>query len=53
VQSNFDRAFNRLLASWRHQQQLRAGNASFSERLDATSQLMDARVEMARARRFL
>jgi hypothetical protein len=53
VQSSFDQAFSRLLASWRHHQQLRARDGSFGERLDAASQLMNARVEMARARRFL
>ena len=53
VQNNFDQAFGRLLESWRHHQQLRAENASFAERLESSSQLMDARIEMAQARRIL
>ena len=53
MQNNFDQAFGRLLASWRHHQQLRADKAAFAERLESSSQLMDARVEMARARRFV
>lgn len=52
MQSSFDQAFSRLLANWRHHEQLRARDASFVERLDAAAQLMDARVEMARARRL-
>ena len=53
MQNSFDQAFGRLLASWRHHQHLRASSASFAERLESSSQLMDARIEMARARRFL
>ena len=53
VQNNFDQAFGRLLASWRHHQELRAANASFADRLESSAQLTDARIEMARARRLL
>ena len=53
MQNNFDQAFSRLLATWRNHQHLRASDASFAERLESSSQLMDARVETARARRFM
>lgn len=53
MQNNFDKAFQRLVASWHRHERLRAEQAPFADRLDASSQLLDARVEMARARRFL
>ena len=53
MQNNFEQAFSRLIASWRRHEELRISGASFAERLDASSDLMDARVEMARVRRFL
>ena len=52
MNSNFDRAFNRLLATWRRHEELRGGGASFADRLDAASALFDARVDVARARRI-
>ena len=53
MQTSFDRAFDRLLSSWRRHEQLRADQASFSDRLDSASQLKDARIEMARVRNVL
>ncbi len=53
MQSSFDRAFNELLASWRHYEMLRARHAPFSDLVDSRVQLLHARAEMSKARRFI
>ena len=53
MQNSFDRAFERLISSWRRHEQLRADQASFADRLDSATQLRDARIEMARVRSVL
>lgn len=52
MNSNFDQAFSRLLATWRRHEELRSSGASFADRLDAATAHFDARVEMARTRRI-
>lgn len=52
MQKNFDQAFSRLLASWRRHEELRVSGAPYADRLDANSDLFNARVEMARARQI-
>ena len=51
--SGFEGAFRRLLTSWNRHEDLRSSGAPFPERIDATSDLFNARIEVAQVRRFV
>lgn len=53
MNNSFEQAFSRLLTSWNRHEELRTSDASFAERADATSDLFNARIEVAQVRRFV